>query len=88
MKNQQIIWRSVYISGMNQNVLLVLNLYRQQCVILTLLSYPDGLLSHLIMIFFLHLVSQPINTIKYKLQRMSMEITYGGDKNNFTANST
>ena len=38
--------------------------------------------------FFLHLVSQPINTIKYKLQRMSMEITYGGDKNNFTANST
>ena len=70
----------------NQNLLLLLNLYQQQCVILTFHSYPDGLLSHLI--FFLHLVSQPINTIKYKLQRMSMEITYGGDKNNFTINST
>ena len=76
---------SGYISGMNQSVLLVLNLYQQRCVILTFLSYPDGLLSHLI--FFLHLVSQPINTIKYKLQRMSMETTYGGDKNNFTTNS-
>ena len=36
--------------------------------------------SNLPLIFFLHLVSQPINTIKYKLQRMSIAIAYGGDK--------
>ena len=34
----------------------------------------------LIWFFLLHLVSQPINTIKYKLQMMSMAITHGGDK--------
>ena len=34
----------------------------------------------LIWFFFLHLVSQPIDTIKYNLQMMSMAVIYGGDK--------